>query len=928
MAQPKFSIGIDLGTSNSVLAYSPLTGETESDVLEIQQWDTPSTVTQSETLPSFLYRPEAAVTAELKGQGQGGGDWVVGRLAQRKASETPGRVVKSAKSWLCHHGADRSAAFLPWGSDALGAQDKISPVAASAYILAQLRTAWNARFSAQGPDFAFDAQDITITVPASFDAAAQRLTLDAAQQAGFPAHAGLLEEPQAAFYWWLAIQSYLGDEASALPSTQADARHVLVIDVGGGTSDFSLFELTQAEGGGEPAIKRVAVSDHILLGGDNIDLAIAHLIEPRLTTKGGLSAGQWDQLIARCRSLKEQVLGRDGAPDEGFTVSIASRGSNLFANSLSAQATRAELEKLVLEGFFPDCRSDDRPRRALGAIKEFGLPYAFDGAITRHLAAFLADRPRVDAALFNGGSLYSSRLRDRLRDQIGRWQEGRSPQSLENPRPDLAVACGAAHFGWLLRRNARRIEAGAARAVFLEVHRKAVDEDAAAQSTLVCILPHGAAPGRKFALKDLDLSLRVNTLVRFQLFTSTRHERTKAGDVSPLSPEAFLALPPLETMATVAEAPRSELAETITVELIAEVNELGLLQISCHSLDPDIRQSWPLEFNLRPHERGLAARAPRAPTQPDVAPGALAAAGRRINAAFTQTLGKKDKVTAPRLLQGLEDILGRAKGDWNGILLRDLWTSLEACEPRRALSVEHEEVWLILAGFLLRPGFGVPADAARIDALWRILGAGLRFPGKRTKLQEHILWRRVAGGLSGPRQESLLAAEKDRINQPKNVAPELIRMAGSLERLSHEAKAELIDRFLQTTVELASAKKHCAPYLTALGLLLNRAPFHAGPENVVAPSLVESAYTALSGFDWSDSEFSEAQTLFLRAARSVDDRRLDLSASLRDKIADRLQKCGVAQVKVERVRRFVPVERAERLSLYGESLPPGLILNG
>ena len=933
MAQRKFSIGIDLGTSNSVLAYSPLSGEGGTEVLAIPQWDTPSTVTESETLPSFLYLPEEAIAAEIRGHGIGPGDWVVGRLAQRKASETPGRVVKSAKSWLCHHAADRSAPFLPWGSDELASQDKISPVAASANILAHLRAAWDARFSRQGPGFAFDAQDITITVPASFDAAAQRLTLAAAEQAGFPGHVRLLEEPQAAFYSWLERQTDGDDPWSAPPDSRTAARHVLVIDVGGGTSDFSLFELTRHADGCDPAIKRVAVSDHILLGGDNIDLAIAHMVEPRLATGGGgLSAGQWDHLVARCRFLKEKALSGEGAPEEVFTVSIPGRGSRLFADSLSAQVTRAELEGLILDGFLPDCRSTDWPRRALGAIKEFGLPYAYDSAITRHLATFLRDRASVDAVLFNGGSLQSPRLRNRLREQIGKWQEGRLPQVLENARLDVAVAWGAAHSGRRLNRRAGRIEAGAARAVFLEAQRKAAESGGKAGGrSLVCILPHGAAPGQAFEVTDLDLHLRINRLVRFQVYTSTRHEQTKTGDVVEPDPEEFHALPPLETVATVARTPREELASAIPIRLNAGVNELGLLQVSCRSLAPDIRQSWPLEFNLRPQEAKPTPQAvePASPTlpEPDVAPAALADAGRRITAAFTQPLGKREKLTAPRLLQSLEQSLGRSKGDWNGILLRDLWTSLEASQTGRAHSVEHEEVWLILAGFLLRPGFGVPMDDLRIDGLWRICRDGLRFPGKRTKLQEYILWRRVAGGLSGERQEILVASEQDKLRQQKNASPELIRMAGSFERIGRELKAELIERFMETVVALASEKKHCAPYLAALGLLLNRTPLYAGPESIMAPSFVEGAYEAFRGFDWSDPEFVEAQTLFLRAARAVDDRRLDAPKSLRNQIADRLQKCGIPQVKVERVRHFVPVERAERLSLYGEALPAGLILS-
>jgi molecular chaperone DnaK (HSP70) len=908
----RFSIGIDLGTSNSVLAYAPLWGEGRTEVLAVPQYETPSTTVESQTLPSFLYLPEEAVAAQLAQHGLKRGEWVVGRLAQRRSGETPGRVVKSAKSWLAHHAADRSAAFLPWGSDALGAAEKISPVAASAKILAHLRDAWNLRFARHGADFAFDAQNVTVTVPASFDAAAQRLTLTAAAQAGFPEDVRLLEEPQAAFYWWLERHK---DPWSALPDAHEAARHVLVVDVGGGTSDFSLFELTPHGEGREPTIKRVAVSDHILLGGDNIDLAIAHLFEPRLAPGGALSPGQWDHLVARSRALKEKALGGDGPPDERFAVSIPARGSNLFAQTLSAEAKREELEALILDGFFPAARAQDRPRRALGAVKEFGLPYAFDGAVTRHLADFLRERPPVDAVLFNGGSLHAARLRQRLIDEIGGWQDGRRPLALENPRPDLAVACGAAFSGRLVAEKAGLIEAGSARAVFLEVHRAAAGRTG---SELVCILPHGAAPAQSFELEDLDLRLRLNRLVRFQVYTSTRDEQTQAGQLAKTGPEALLALPPLET---VAEAPGGGLSE-LPVSVSARMNELGLLQVALRSLDPAISQSWPLEFNLRPAERPVGAPAAPPPDVANVAPAALAAAQARIAAAFSQAAGKKDKFTAPRLMEALEKALARPKGDWNGVLLRDLWTSLEAAEKGRALSAEHEEVWLILAGYLLRPGFGVAADPQRVDALWRLLQGGLRFPGKRGRLQEYILWRRVAGGLSAERQEALLAREKERLASP-NAPPELIRMAGAFERLSADAKAELIERF----VEAAAGKGHVAPYLAALGLLLNRTPFYAGPESVVAPSLVETAYEALRKLDWSAPDLNEAQTLFLRAARVIDDRRLDLPPSLRHQIADKLAKSGVTPVKAERVRRFVPLERAERMSLYGEALPAGLILS-
>ena len=931
MAKAKYSIGIDLGTSNSALAFSPLTEEGGSEVLAIPQWDTASTVTDASTLPSFLYLPEEAVAAQIRGRGLSCGEWVVGRLAQRKASETPGRVAHSAKSWLCHHAADRSAPFLPWGSDELTREDKISPVFASALILERLRAAWDARFAGQGPGFQFDTQEITITVPASFDAAAQRLTLAAVQEAGFPDHTRLLEEPQAAFYRWLERQEGRDDP---MPDWQNGVHHVLVIDVGGGTSDFSLFELSPPDGSRDPRIKRVAVSDHILLGGDNIDLAIAHLLEPRFVTGGGsLSAGQWDHLVARCRSLKESVLAHEGAPDEVFTVSVPARGSRLIAGSLSAQLTRMELEELVLNGFFPGCRATDRPRRALGAVREWGLPYAFDSAVTRHLAEFLHGRPRVDAVLFNGSSLFPPRLRDRLREQIALWQEGHQPEVLENAELDLAVARGAAHFGKLMHFKASRIEAGAARAVFLETRREAAhgkSGDEAKTRSLVCILPSGAPSGEMFELSGLDLKLRINRPVSFQIHTSTRHGDKKAGDIVDFDPEEFHALPPLETIATVAQPARGELPRTIPVTLNAKVNELGLLQVSCRSLALGIRQRWPLEFNLRPHEsRPSPAQetASHGQAESSAVPDTLAGAGQRIKTAFTQPPTKRDKLTAARLFQSLEQIIGRSKGDWNGILVRGLWTSLEACQASRAISVDHEEAWLILAGFFLRPGFGVAMDESRIDALWRIISGGLSFPGKRTKLQEYILWRRVGGGLSQERQEIVLAAEIDKIREGKACPPELIRMAGSFERLSHELKTELVERFIEMAVDLASQKKHCTPYLAALGLLLNRTPFYAGPESVAPPALVEQAYEALRAFDWKDPEFAEAQVLFLRAARAVDDRRLDVPKSLRNKIADKLEKCGIAPVKTGRLRKAMPIERTERVSLFGEALPPGLILS-
>jgi len=916
MTTPRYAIGIDLGTSNSALAYADLAGSQPAEVLAVAQWDADGRTAEADTLPSALLRPDADLAQRL---GAAETSWVVGRLARRMAGEAPGRVVVSAKSWLAHHAADRAAAFLPWGGETLGPAERLSPVKASALILAHLRAAWDARFAPLGPEHRFDAQDVTVTVPASFDPVAQRLTLDAAAAAGFPAATRLLEEPQAAFAWWLEQQD---DPWAALPGQSDRPRHVLVIDIGGGTSDFSLFALDPARPDSPPRIRRVAVSDHILLGGDNIDLALAHRLELGFTNGfDRLTGTPWDHLVARCRDLKERALATDGPAEDSFPVALPGRGSGLMAAARTVSLRRDELDAVLFDGFFPACAATATPSRATAAIQSWGLPYAHDGAVTHHLAAFLAGRPRIDAVLCNGGTLSPPRLRQRLAALIGGWQEGAVPALLDSRRLELAVALGAACAGRRRLGQASRIEAGAGHAVFLEVHRPG---EAAA---LVCLLPHGTPPEQAIELGDLDLRLRINRPVRFRLHTSTRHETTPAGTVLPLDPVAFQPLPPLETVATIEPAP-ADAEATVPVALTARLNPLGLLQLACRSLDPALACLWPLDFDLRPDadtaERG-AETAPR--LEPNVAAALIAAAGTDLAARLSRPVAKGEKLAAPRLLQTLERTLGQPRTGWNGAVVRRLWEALEASADGRALSVEHEEAWLTLAGYLLRPGFGMAGDAARIDALWRLTSPGPRFPGKRIRLHQYILWRRLAGGLSRARQEALLAPERDTLLGKSGISPELVRMAGAFERIGLEFKTALVERFLAVAVEMMTARQHAAPYLAALGGLLNRTPLYAGPDSVTPPALVERAFDALRDFDWTEAEFIEAQALFLRAARAVDDRRIDLADPLRRKIASRLEKGGMAPTRTARLRTIVPVERAERLGGFGEDLPAGLILS-
>jgi hypothetical protein len=425
-------------------------------------------------------------------------------------------------------------------------------------------------------------------------------------------------------------------------------------------------------------------------------------------------------------------------------VALPGRGSGLIAGTQTAHLSRDEVEGLVLDGFFPLCDARARPHRMHGALREWGLPYAADGAVTHHLADFLRERPRVDGVLFNGGSLHAAVLRHRLLDQISAWQDGARPIELENAQPDLAVARGAARFGKLLHDESRCIGAGAARAVFLQV-RTVRDEQKTL--TLVCVLPRDAGTEQVFGIELPGLEVRTDRPVSFQAWSSTRHGSCRAGDVLSGDVEAFHRLPPLQTIIRTADG-QGQSERSVLVRLAAKMNALGLLQISCISADPSIQQSWPLEFNLRPQEQSNAVSGvPEAlPVEPNATMEARRVAHERIANTFSKPAPKSERLTANSVLKHLERSFGLARHEWNAALLRDLWPSLNEHMVGRELSVEHEEAWLTLAGFLLRPGFGLIGDPLHVDELWRLHEAGLRFPGKRSKVQEYILWRRVAGG--------------------------------------------------------------------------------------------------------------------------------------------------------------------------------------
>jgi hypothetical protein len=567
----KLSIGIDLGTTNCALASA------EEGMFAVPQVVGPGEVAARATLPSFLLLPtEHEVATAQMALPWATSPWCVGTMAQARGAELPHRLVSSAKSWLCNPAVDRHAAILPWrGTERVDEESaRVSPVEASARYLAHLRAAWDHAH----PSSPLADQDVLVTVPASFDAVARELTVEAARAAGLTIT--LLEEPQAAFYSWLAAA---GDSwrKQLVPGDV-----VLVCDVGGGTTDFTLIEVVDE--GGNLQLERVAVGDHILLGGDNMDLALAHLA----ARDKKLDAWQQRALVHACRRAKEQLLAAD-AP-ESVPVSLLSRGSKLLGGSVRLDVRREDARALLVDGFFPTVDADARPahRRAAG-LREMGLPYANDAAITRHLAEFLGRHDAMPTAiLWNGGVMKADALRRRVFDVLADWS-GRPLRELGGTDLDLAVAHGAAHFGQVRRGRGIRIRGGTARSYYIGIESAmpAIPGFAPPVKAL-CVAPFGMEEGSKVALPEDELGLVVGEPVHFRFFASSSR-KDAAGAL--IEPDELVELDPVEKEIP-ADGDRRA-GDLVPVTLESEVTEVGTLALWCQARDG--RGRWQLEYSVR-----------------------------------------------------------------------------------------------------------------------------------------------------------------------------------------------------------------------------------------------------------------------------------------------------------------------------------------
>lgn len=919
---PRYLIGIDLGTTHTVVAYADLINgaeQAQSTLFEIEQLIAPGEVAKRPLLPSFRYHPAAGELPPeqlilpwrpdpLPGDGI---QHVLGELARELGSKVEGRQIASAKSWLSHDKVDRSAAILPWAA----AEDveKISPVLASASYLNHVRCAWNH----EHPEHPLEQQSVVITVPASFDEAARALTLQAAEMAGYPP-VDLLEEPQAVCYDW--FHRHRDSAAQQLAQT----RLLFVVDVGGGTTDLSLISVDTADGGLK--LDRIAVGDHLMLGGDNVDLALAHQAETRINADGKkLSAASLSQLIQQSRKAKELLLGE--APPPTAKVTLLGSGARLTGGARSAEFSCAEVQSLALDGFFPLIEFGEQPVKRASAVVAFGLPYAPDPAVSRYLSQFLNQHQTScrkalgqgdvsvaipDAVLFNGGVFRSSALKQRALTLLNQWRQ--APVSeLENVHPDLAVAYGA--VAYLLARETAglKIGGGSPRSYFLQV------QTGKGESQGVCVLPKGTEPGAEIALPEHQFALRLNQPVQFHLLACSADDPFQPGDWVALSDERFLPLPPL-----VAALDAAESQAEIAVNLVTRLTEVGTLDLQCAALD-DSGRRWKVEFQLRrqlqsQHNRGAG----------------LPARYKDAVAAIDEVFGSGDKQADPnavkRLRQTLEKLLGYRE-QWDMALSRALFDELWDRSKRRRRSQAHERVWFNLAGYCLRPGFGAPADEWRISQVLGLYPQGLQFNKENQSWSEWwTFWRRAAGGLDQNSQQRLLKDISKFINpatarnlkvqqELKNKGYEdMVRLVGALENLDLATKLELGDWLLKR-LEKSSETLTC---WWTLGRLGAREPFHGSAHNVLAPQQIVPWINRISQQDWRKNPSAAFAAVML--ARVCDDRGRDLDVELRERIAKQLQAAKCPELWRKLVSERVALDEAENKRVFGETLPVGLKL--
>lgn len=919
----RYLIGIDLGTTNCALAYV----DTEKphyplQLFPISQLTALGKTDALSTLPSFCYLsalgewPQGSLKLPWKEES----GTFAGQFAKVQGARVPTRLVQSAKSWLCNMAANRRDKILP--IDAADISQRLSPVEASANYLIHFRDAWNASMAKSDPSAELEEQEIILTVPASFDEVARSLTVDAARLAGFR-HVTLLEEPQAAFYSWIS------QHEKEWQKEFRSGDRILVCDVGGGTTDFSLIEISEREG--QMGFQRMAVGDHLLLGGDNMDAALAHYLEQKLQVKGcpPLDSNQWLQLLAGAREAKEELLSADSGQHEPFSVVIQGTGSAVVKGSLAVSVERSEVENLISQGFFGIYPLSEalKLNRSRG-FRTMGLPYEDEPSITKHLAHFLQQsrcleegQGGVDYLLFNGGTMKAAVFQESILRSLQSWFPHRSLQVLPSINLDLAVARGAAYYGKVRRGMGVAIRGGLPRTYYLELEVK--NSSGQIQKQAMTLLSRGSEEGHLFQPEQF-FSLRANTPVAFNLFTSHVRLHDREGSLVEIDEQEMHRLPPIQTVLRFGRSQAGQEAhQIIPVRLGIRLTAIGTVEIWLESQNTAHR--WNLEFQLRSaagQDNQLITLEKKQRDETFEA-GFLDEAKQTIGALFNGA------IKPGQLMEHLEGQLNRPRREWPPSVLRGLWEALCKCASQRKVSAELEARWWNLAGFLLRPGFGYPLDDFRIKELWKIvLGELKAVKSPDVQIQTWICFRRIAGGLNKGQQmqiageltTDLFDKKRAKIESRKKgesyAYSEKIRALASLERIDLPLKIRLGEALVDKIERGEGADFD----LWALGRIGARHLFYGSAAQVIPKDTCAKwveRLTSAQGMDCESGLFMLGQL-----ARKTDHRELNLPDSVIQKL---LAIYPDAQLKALVLEERSLTEK-EQEQLFGESLPSGLVL--
>ncbi|MCF7482835.1 hsp70 family protein [Vibrio sp. J1-1] len=938
MASPRFLVGIDLGTTNTVVAYCEITDnleQSEVSLFDIDQLIGPGEVVRKPLLPSFRYHPAEGqispsdLTLPWENQPVSGDikNVIVGEWARELGAKVEGRQVSSAKSWLSHQAVDRSSDILPWA----GAQDvdKVSPVIASASYLNHIRQAWNYRH----PSNKLEDQDVVVTVPASFDETARKLTLEAAEIAGLKKIV-LLEEPQAVCYdWYARHQKTAADELKDLPL-------ILVCDVGGGTTDLSLIEARFVESNGsnndELALDRIGVGEHLMLGGDNLDLALAHLAESRFNQNKKLTAASLTKLIQQTRKAKENLLSSN-APEE-VKITMLGSGSKLLGGTKSIALSKQEVHQIALDGFFPLSDFNQVPDKRRSAVVEFGLPYVADPAVSKHVAEFLTQHQQVSRSalgiedekqnaipvglLLNGGVFNSDLVTQRVTTLLSDWR-GAPVTVLDNPHPDWSVALGAVAYGKARRGAQLKIGGGAARSYFLHLQEKNK------MGKALCLLAKGTEEGHEIRLSGRRFSLTLGEPVRFNLLTSTHDTLTnntaiQNGVMVDVDPDIFVPLPPY---ITTLEGEGAELhanqKERVEVQLACQLTEVGTLKMECVSAEDDSKR-WALEFEVRNKQADDNEEVQLHPK--------LNECKELVARLYSGNKKSADSKEIKTLAKDLEKKLGK-RDEWDFTTLRQLFDAFAQGRKRRRRSEQHEKNWLRLAGFALRPGFGDPTDSWRIEQIWGLYQQNIQFKNHQGWTDWWVFWRRIAGGLNQEQQETILADIAKYLHPGAMKNPQsaktaqdmgyesMVRLSASLEHLEVEDKVLLATWFLSKAINHSQFQQ---AHWWAMGRLASRTPLYGSQHNVIPREQAEQWLPKLLEQNWQKEPMIAFAAVMI--CRKTGDRLFDISDDYREQVLTKLKQSKVPDSWVSLVEEVKELSDSESKRVFGDALPSGLTL--